>query len=211
MSVDVTDAKKALADANLIIARHNGYVESENISEDPNLGYENMNVWISVRIPSEKLDTAIDAFSKLGKEVSRTMTTQNITERYVDNESRIKNLKAREESLRSLMSKAANIKDLLEIDREITSVRTTLDSLEGMKKSWDSQVSYSMIELQLIQAKPDYTFFDKIVNGIADSLRSIGEILLKSIYVLAFAAPYMIGAAVAYYAVTGIRSRKGKK
>ena len=85
----------------------------------------------------------------LGEEVTTdTVSGQDVTEEYVDLQSRERNLLAAEQSLLDLYNRARDVQDALSIQRELTGVRGQIEQIQGrmqyLKKSSDSsQISLS--------------------------------------------------------------------
>jgi Domain of unknown function (DUF4349) len=75
-------------------------------------------------VPSEEFDRVLDELRGLGEKVTTdSISGQDVTEEYVDLESRERNLRATEESLLRLYDRAENVEEALSIQRELTTVR----------------------------------------------------------------------------------------
>ncbi len=138
--------------------------ESKNLAETEikKLGgaVTNLNSWearsgvlaynLTIRVPSEKLEIAIKNLTKLGIKKGENFSTQDITSQYFDTENRLKNLRARRDRVRELMSrKTDNLRDVLEIDRELTKVQSEIENLEGTQRRRDVNVSFSTLRLTI--------------------------------------------------------------
>jgi hypothetical protein len=101
-------------------------------------------------VPSEHFEDALDDLRDLGEEVTTdTVSGQDVTEEYVDLQSRERNLLAAEQSLLDLYSRAGDVQDALSIQRELTAVRGQIEQVQGrmqyLKQSSDmSQISLSI-------------------------------------------------------------------
>lgn len=116
-----------------------GYIESENSME------QNLNT--VVRIPADKLDDFI-AFTEKGFTVkTKNISTQNITDEYVDNDARLNNLKAQEEQILTILKKASTVDEVLRVQTELYKVRGDAEALEAKKKNWDKQVGYATVTI----------------------------------------------------------------
>ena len=105
---------------------------------------------ITIRVPAEKLETLSANLEKLGVKKSENYSTSDITAQYQDTANRIKNLEVRRERLRELMGRETeDVKDILEVDRELTRVQTDIDNYTSTQRQRDTDVTYSTLQLTL--------------------------------------------------------------
>ena len=105
----------------------------------------------SVKIPTDKIEEAVKFFKSLGIVKNESTSASNATNEYYDNQERLKNLYARRDRLREMMkTKTEKLSDVLAVDRELTNVQSTIDSLENANKRIDNDVSYSKLDLSII-------------------------------------------------------------
>ncbi len=122
---------------------------------------------VSVRVPAQQLDEAVRRFRALGIRVDwESSTSQDVTDEYVDSNSRLRSLRATEEALLNLLDKAEDVEDALEVQRELTDLQAEIESLEGRIKFLEQTAAYSLINVTLtlapkplaVDAGPDQTF-----------------------------------------------------
>lgn len=120
-----------------------GYVESQESSQ--------YDAYMVLRIPSEAGQEFVDFINDSFHVERLRKSTQDITDKYVDNDARLANLRAEEAQILEVMKKASTIEDILEVQNRLYDVRSDIESLEALKKSWDSQVQYSTITVSISQ------------------------------------------------------------
>ncbi|MDH3324798.1 MAG: DUF4349 domain-containing protein [Candidatus Peregrinibacteria bacterium] len=136
---------------------------TENVKEFGGL-VTNLNSWqirpgvlaysMSMKVPAEKLDNLIESLVKLGVKKSENFNISDITAQYRDTENQLKNLEARRNRLRELMDRETdNLSDVLQIDRELSSVQLQIENLERTQQGRDDRVAYSTLNLN-IQPEP---------------------------------------------------------
>jgi len=105
---------------------------------------------VEIRVPQERFAEAI-AFVKANvlRVTSEQVSGQDITEEFVDNEARLKNLQATETQLLSIMQKAFKIEDVLAVQRELTTIREQIERLEARQKYLKDSVAMSKISIYL--------------------------------------------------------------
>ena len=73
---------------------------------------------VSVRVPAQVLDAAVKRIRGLAVEVeAESSTSQDVTDEYVDSNSRLRSLRATEESLLNLLARANDVEDALRVQR----------------------------------------------------------------------------------------------
>jgi Domain of unknown function (DUF4349) len=100
---------------------------------------------------SERFEDVLDELRGLCEEVTTDIVSrQDMTEEYVDLQSRERNLLAAEQSLLDLYNRADDVQDALFTQRELTGSRSQIEQVQGrmqyLKQSSDtSQVSLSIM------------------------------------------------------------------
>jgi len=152
LTIEVINTETSREQAETLIKDMGGYVTNLNSWEvRPRILAYNM----TVRIPVEKLEESIEKLVALGVKKSESFSVNDITAQYVDNEARLKNLRARRERLLELMERESKrLEDVLEIDRELNNVQVQIEQLERQQKRNDADVAYSTLNLS-IQPEPE--------------------------------------------------------
>jgi hypothetical protein len=129
-----------------VAAQYGGTIVSSQTYRANNAVYTDL----VLSVPSERFEDALDELRGLGEEVTTdTVSGQDVTEEYVDLQSRERNLLAAEQSLLDLYNRADDVQDALSIQRELTGIRGQIEQVQGrmqyLKQSSDtSQVSLSI-------------------------------------------------------------------
>ena len=142
LQLEVGDVTEALGKATAIAEQNGGYVEWKSESAEQSAG-------IRLRIPVKNFKSAIGALEALGTVNSRSVNGEDVTEKYIDVEARLKNKIALRDRLKQLLNKATEVKDILAIETELNRVQADIDSMEGIIKSLKGQVDFATVELSL--------------------------------------------------------------
>ena len=122
---------------------------------------------VSVRVPAERLDEAIERLRGMASEVNAEVSTsRDVTDEYIDITARLTNLKATESALIALLGKAGEVDDLLKVQQELTRVQEQMEQLQGRIKFLEQTSAYSLINVVLeleavemtVDAGPEKTF-----------------------------------------------------
>jgi len=125
-----------------IVQENQGWLESWSLTDNRFLN-------MTVRVPEPALDDVMNALSSLGKVVSRSLRSVDVTEEMIDLESRLGNLKALRDRLRAYLERASDLKEILEVERELVRVQTEIESIEGKLKALRSRVAMSELKLSV--------------------------------------------------------------
>lgn len=105
---------------------------------------------IAIRVPAQFLDDTVRQLRQLAVEVeAESSTSQDVTDEYVDSNSRVRSLRATEESLLELLSQAADVEDTLLVRAELTQVQAEIEGLLGRIKLLEQTAAFSLINVNL--------------------------------------------------------------
>lgn len=138
---DVEATKKSVIQ---LTADFGGYISSENQNNYATAPrYEQ-----TVRIPADKLDEFISKIEALARNVdAKNISTQDVTEEFIDVETRLKTKKELESRYLELLKQAKTVKDLIEVETQLANVRGEIESMEGRLKYLTNQVSFSTLNV----------------------------------------------------------------
>jgi len=140
---DVTDARNEIAQ---LAVRLGGWVVLSQISGEE----EEMRGWISIRVPDETFDQALTELRGLAVRVtSESTSSQDITEEYVDLQSRLKNAEATESQYLALLEKAVTVEDTLKIYGALTQIRYEIEQIKGRMQYLERISAMSLISIDL--------------------------------------------------------------
>ena len=133
-----------------LLKQYNAYIASEN----ENKGYDRINYNMSVKVPPQHFDALIADVTKDRKLENRWVSTDDVTDRYYDLQSRIANKKKLEERYQEILKKAVTVKDILEVERNLNQVRGEIESLQGQFKLLSHKIAYSTLDLSFYELIP---------------------------------------------------------
>jgi len=150
MTLVVVDVASAMEQITNLAASYNGFVVNSNSWQDRDRMMGN----ISIRVTSERFNEALQTLRALAVEVrSESTSGQDVTEEYVDLSAKLRNLEAAEEQLLKLMERAGEVKEILEVQRELVKTRGDIEQTQGRMQYLEESSSMSYIEVNLEQSK----------------------------------------------------------
>lgn len=167
------EAKPAVADDGADVGRHIIYTATMQVSvfnlEDANEraeampskygGYvQNMSgSYFVMRIPSAKLRAAMEEIAGLGIVDARTLDAQDVTEEFLDIETRITVLEGTQKQMLELLTKARTVEEALQVRQALDSITMELEVLKGRLRRLESLTEFSTLTLNLVERGPHTT------------------------------------------------------
>ncbi len=104
-------------------------------------------------IPSEGFEEALEELRGIGTEVTKdTVEGEDVTEEFVDLQSRERNLLAAEQSLLELYGQAESVQDTLTVLRELTQIRDQIERVQGRIEYLEQRSDFSQVTLRIESA-----------------------------------------------------------
>lgn len=107
-----------------------------------------------LRLPSKNLRRAMADVEALGIVQSRNLQAQDVTERYVDLESRIRVLEETRDQLIALLDQARTVEEALRVRQSLDQLVMELEVLKGQLRSLQNLVTYSTLTVRLAERGP---------------------------------------------------------
>ena len=106
---------------------------------------------VTIRIPAEQFDAALANIKSLALEVrTETTSSQDVTEEFVDLESRLVNLEATADRVRAFLDEARNVEEALEVNRELSRLESEIEVIKGRMKYLSQSAAFSVLTVTLI-------------------------------------------------------------
>lgn len=171
---------------------------------------------MKVRIPKDNLDTFLETVEGIGNVVNRSESVEDITLTYVDLKSHKEALETEQARLLELLAKAENIEDIVTIEERLSNVRYQIGSMESQLRTFDNQVDYSTVYLEISEVQEltpveEETVWQRISGGFTDSLRDIGEDGMELVIWTLINIPYLLIWAVVIGLIVFFIRRRIKK
>lgn len=149
--MEVKDYAKAQSEIRNLVTLAGGYIVefSENQSQHE-LGGN-----FVLKVPAAGFSSFLDRLEGLKPEsLQRNIQGQDVSEEYVDLESRLKVKQAMEARYLKFVEEATQTKQLVEYVNELERIQTEIEQIKGRMRYLDSNVSYSTIDIRVFQPDP---------------------------------------------------------
>lgn len=184
----VSDFKASGERIQAIVKQFNALVMSSNETKFSG----NLENNVVIRVPADKFDALIGALVKESIFTdSKNITSQDVTEEFVDAEARLKSKKAVEQRYVELLKQARNVEEIIKVEEQLRVLREEIEAKEGRVKYLNDQVAYSTIRLAFYQVTesalaPDEPFYAKIWNNLTEGTRAMFEMTYGLFYFVPF-------------------------
>ncbi|WP_203246826.1 DUF4349 domain-containing protein [Sporosarcina beigongshangi] len=130
------------------VAEYGGYLVESNVYRSDDKAVSGTMI---VRVPEKHFQSFLKDTEEAATILERNITGQDVTEQYVDLQSRVTSKRAVEERLLEFMSKAQKTEDLLKISTDLAKVQEEIELIVGKMNYLENQTSYSTIEISMYE------------------------------------------------------------
>lgn len=183
-----------------IAEKHGGFVvnsESKQ-NDDARQSAPKTSITVVIRMPSARFAETLEAIQQLGGRVLyRKDSGQDVTEEFIDLEARIRVKRVLEAQFMEIMKRAQKVSEALEVQTEISEVRSEIERMEGRRRFLEDQAVLSTITVRLqtptpIVAATTGGFWHSIKLAFGDGLDTAAEIVLGLIRFAIVMTPVML-------------------
>ncbi|MBP7185017.1 MAG: DUF4349 domain-containing protein, partial [Saprospiraceae bacterium] len=195
---DINASKKAIDD---LLKKLNAYYEREDLqNDDQTISYD-----LKIRVPANNFEIFITSLEKGNLEiVSKSIQARDVTEEFVDVETRLSNKREYLKRYKELLSKASTVKDILAIEENIRTIQEEIESKEGRLNYLTDQVTFSTLDINLFKEKefvykpqPQDKFSERVKKSISNGWTSVVNFTLWTISIW----PYYILILVGFFVI----------
>ncbi len=202
-TADVTLVAETLASAQQKLTRlvqtHKGYVAETEI--DGSSGAPRRGRW-KVRIPVDRYNAFMAEVAKIGEVQTIRSDSQDVSAEYYDLEARLANKRVEEKRLvKHLEQSTARLRDILEVEREISRVRGEIEQMQGRLRVLSNQTELTTVTVNINEVK-DYvppvptTFAARVSRTFSESLQVLRDVLVGLALFIIALVPWLVIAAL---------------
>ncbi len=110
---------------------------------------------LTFKVAPKDFQETLRRLGGLGRLAEQQVTSDDVTERLIDLQSRIRAAEISVERLRAFVAQASDVTSLAALERELLQRETDLETLRGQERGLEVQVDLATITLTLTQLAPD--------------------------------------------------------
>lgn len=180
--------------------------------------------YISIRVPSEKLESALNQIKADVVEVrNENRSGQDVTADYVDLQSRLGALEVARDQLETIMAEATKTEDVLNVFNQLQYYNEQIEMVKGQMKYYEEASSYSLINVTLVAEKTIQPIkigpwtpsesANKAITGLINFLQGFVDFLVYFFLMILPILVVVFGpvALLIWLIVRGVKRRKARK
>lgn len=203
---ETNDLEETYSKMTTAVKKYNAIVQNDIEGKD----YGSVFRKIIVRVPSKNFDLFLSDISKgVAYFDNKEISSQDVTEEYIDIDARLKAKKVLESRYLELLKKANKVTEMLEIEKQLSAIREEIEAKEGQLRYMQSQISMSTITIEFYKTVANeggatISYGSKIWNAIKSGFNGISSFFIGLLSIW----PFLIILATGFYF---IRKRFKKK
>jgi hypothetical protein len=203
---ETNDLEETYSKMTTAVKKYNAIIQNDTEGKD----YGSVFRKIIVRVPSKNFDLFLSDISKgVAYFDNKEISSQDVTEEYIDIDARLKAKKVLESRYLELLKKANKVTEMLEIEKQLSAIREEIEAKEGQLRYMQSQISMSTITIEFYKTVANeggatISYGSKIWNAIKSGFNGISSFFIGLLSIW----PFLIILATGFYF---IRKRFKKK
>lgn len=216
VTLEVNDFNQAQSEIRNLVTLTGGYIVefSENQSDSERGGT------FILKVPASGFSSFLDELEKLkSTSFQQSIRGQDVSEEYVDLESRLKVKQAMEARYLKFVNEATKTDELVKFANELERIQTEIEQIKGRMRFIDNHVAFSTVEIRVYQpledtvaklAKEQPPLLQRAEQALSGSLQVISMILQWIVIVIAGALPLILIAALIVAVYIPVRKKRRK-
>lgn len=145
---------------------------------------------VVIRVDKDKFESVLTDVKGLGLLLDENIRSDDVTDKFMDTESTLRQLKYEQSRLEQLLLKTADTDSIFKIEARLTQIRQDIEKLTGTLQKWADLVDLSTITINMSEKRPvaakveikEKTYWDKLSSSFASSMKGVisfcGDLLI---------------------------------
>ena len=201
---ETTDLDKTSNKIHTAVKKYKAQIQSDNEGKD----YNSITRNIVIRVSNENFENLLnDISSGIAYFDQKEISSEDVTEQFIDIEARLKAKKELENRYLDLLKKTNKISEILEIEKELVAIREEIEAKQGQLNYLQNRVAMSTLEInfykQTTETGVTVSYGTKMWNAIKGGVNWIPGFFLGLLYIW----PLLLIAALVFYYLRKRRKR----
>jgi hypothetical protein len=202
LTLEVSNQKAVTDQASNLASSLGGYVASSSFDQSGSSSN------LVLRIPQQNFTLALHKLGELGKVTSQSVSSNDVTEEYVNLQAQLDAYEIEAATLLRIMNSSKSVTDALSTEEQIQQVQANINQIQGELQVMQRLVAFATINLQLTAPPvgPELDLGDVIQSAVFSFY-----LVLKGMFILGAAlAPIGLVGGVAYYPYKYLTKKRQK-
>ncbi len=148
LAMVVADPLATERDITAMVEKWGGYIGSTSSYA---VGDGLVRIEMNLRVPAERFNEAMNQLRTLSDDIRQdSVSSSDVTEEYVDLESRLRALEAKAERLEELMEEAEDTEAVLSVYRELSATQQEIERVKGRMRYLERRAAMATIDVTLL-------------------------------------------------------------
>lgn len=166
------------------VKKYQGQIQTDSEGKDYNAVTRTM----VVRVPNENFENLVrDVSSGISYFDEKEISSQDVTEEFIDLEARLKAKKELENRYMELLKRAVKVSEILEIEKELVAVREEIEVKQGQLNYMQNRIAMSTLEIRFYKQTSEtgvtVSYGSKMWNAVKGGVSWIPGFLLGMLYI----------------------------
>ena len=176
VTIESDDAGSTVRKAIALAKEKGGYVFGLTEEVEPTGEHSAI---LEIRVPADEFEEVLLAIERLGKIRSKTVRAEDVTEEFLDIQSRLTALRESEKRILKMLSEAEDLDTVMRLENELAARRSEIERFEGRLRYLKERTTFCSISLTITEfrvvATPPETW--AAVKVAADAWRELVKVL----------------------------------
>ena len=219
LTLQVKDTDTAIDQLTGIVTDYDGYIVSSRAWSE---GQYRM-ATVTLSVPVDTFEQVLRRLRGIAVEVlNERADGQDVTDQYVDLESRLRNLEATQTRVRAFLDQAVTVEEALEVNRQLSEIEGQIEDIKGKMNYLKERAAYSSITIHLQPERPTPTptptptlpawkpveTFSEAGSSLIVILRFLGDLV---IWLAVIFLPFLIPLAIIIWLIVRWSKRRSKR
>lgn len=201
LTLQVQDTAVALDQVTAVATDYQGYIVSSRVWSEGTYRLAS----VTLGVPADQFEQVLRRLRGLAlKVLNEQASGEDVTDQYVDLESRLRNLEATQSRIRAFLEQAVTVEEALEVNRQLSEIEGQIEEVKGKMSYLKERAAYSTITVYLEPERPTPTptptatlpawkpveTFNEASNALSVILRFLGDLIIwLAVILLPFIIP----------------------
>lgn len=184
---ETQDLDKTYNQIKHFIIQNKGFVQDDK----SNKSYNTITRHLTIRIPTNNFQKTIDSISNhVAFFDTKRVSSKDVTEEFIDLEARLKAKQTLEKRYLELLSKAKNVKEILEIEKELSKIREEIEAKQGRLKYLTNKVALSTLNIEFYkhtaESSVTVSYGTKMWNAVKSGFNGLSMFFIGLLHIWPF-------------------------
>jgi len=162
----VKDTDQSIDRLTQIVSDSGGYIVSNRVWFEPGREANSKYATYTIAVPVDQFENALLRLRDLSlRVVEESAGGQDVSEEYVDLQSRLNNLESTRDRIRGFLDQAQSVDESLRINQELSTIEDQIEQVKGRMNYLSNRAAYSTITVQLDPELPPVVVPTPVPSG----------------------------------------------